>query len=183
MEEENKVVEAEEVEVEAVEGDGSIYEIGYLFVPTIPEDAILGKFSELKSYLEKKGATFIQEELPKMMTLAYEMNRTIANKKTWFSTAYFGFIKFEIEGSTIDLINKELSRNEDLIRFLIISTVRENTMIGKKLQRNGERRPRAVKEDGTPVPEVVLSEEQIDAEIDAMVADEELPKTDETVVQ
>lgn len=177
MEEEKK-----DVLIDETEGDGSIYELGYLFVPTIAEENILGKFSELKSYLEKKGATFIQEELPKMMTLAYEMSKTISNKKTWFSSAYFGFIKFEIEPSVIDSINKELARDEDLIRFLIVSTVRENTMIGKKLHQTRDRRVRTSKEEGS-VAETPLTEEQIDAEIDAMVSDEDLPKTDETVVQ
>jgi len=179
-------MEEEKNEVVLVDEDdaGSIYELSYLFVPTIPEENILAKFSELKVYLEKKGATFIQEELPKLMTLAYEMSKTVSNKKTWFSTAYFGFIKFEFDPGLVDLINKELSRDEQIIRFLIVSTIRENTMIGKKLQRTGERRVRSAKEESVVItPELPLTEEQIDAEIEAMVADEDLPKTDESVVQ
>ncbi len=157
-----------EDEVKNEEG-GTVYELAYLFVPTIAEDAVLGTFGDLKAYLEGKGATFIQEELPKMMQLAYEMSRTIENKKTWFDTAYFGFIKFDMDPAQVESITPELSRNEDIIRFMIVKTVRENTMAGRRMHQGGGRK-RAVREDGTP--EAELSKEQIDAEIEAMVTED-----------
>jgi ribosomal protein S6 len=164
---------------EVMEGTGSVYELAYLFVPTIAEDAVIGTFGDLKAYLEKKGAIFIQEELPKMMQLAYEMSRTIENKKTWFETAYFGFIKFEMDPSAVESITPELSRNEDIIRFMIVKTVRENTIAGKRVHGTGTRK-RAVREDGTP--EVELSKEQIEAEIDALVSEEPAAVDGEVVV-
>jgi hypothetical protein len=97
------------------------------------------------------------------------MSRTIENKKTWFDTAYFGFIKFEMDPSEVESITPELSRNENIIRFMIIKTIRENTVASKRMHTGGARK-RAVREDGA-VPEVELSKEQIDAEIDAMVVD------------
>lgn len=151
------------------EDTGTVYELAYLFVPTIAEDAVLGTFGDLKAYLEGKGATFIQEELPKMMQLAYEMSRTIENKKTWFDTAYFGFIKFDMDPAQVESITPDLSRNESIIRFMIVKTVRENTLAGRRMHA-GAGRKRTTREDGAP--EAELSKEQIEAEIDALVTEE-----------
>lgn len=121
-----------EAVVDATETQGRVYELAYLFVPTLDVDASMERFVQLKSYLQDKGAEVISEDTPKLIELQYEMSRTIQNKKTWFDEGYFGWVKFALEPDTIKAIHDELERDETIIRFMIIKTVRENTISAKK---------------------------------------------------
>jgi len=159
--------------------DGRVYELAYLFVPTIDESTIAGRFGDLKALLEKSGAVFVSEEMPKMIDLAYEMSRVITNKKTYFNNAYFGWVKFELDPANIEGLKPTLDRNEEIIRYMIVKTVRENTIASKKpLSQSGYRKRAPEKKEGeeeaTP-----LSAEEIDREIDALVDD----KIEEVVVE
>lgn len=168
MEEENKVVEKTTEEDSGM----NVYELAYLFIPTITEEKILGNFGDLKSYLEKKGAVCIQEELPKLIPLAYEMSRVIENKKTWFSEGYFGFIKFLLDPSAVLSIETDLRRDESIIRFLIVKTVKENTLAPRKMHRSSEGRKQSVREE-VDSEKPLATKEEIDAQIDALVVDQE----------
>lgn len=149
--------------------DARVYELAYLFVPLLTEETVAASFGNLKALLEKHGATFINEEMPKMIELAYQMSRIIENKKTWFDNGYFGWLKFEIDPSAIALIEETLKRDEQLIRFMTLKTVRENTMANKKPMR--EYRKRGVeKTEGAP-DAVPMNKEEVDKQIDALVTE------------
>ncbi len=161
-----KAVKAEVVD-ENVDAKTSVYEVGYLMVPSIPEENLGGEVTKFKDSLGEMGAVFISDEYPKMMELAYEMTRSIANKKQKFSYGYFGWVKFETTTINAKAIKESLDKNETLIRYLMIKTVRENTMSPKKVYGKSEsskRRQAPKVEDVAPV-----SEEVIDKEIDALV--------------
>ena len=151
------------------EKEGRIYELAYLFVPTLTEESVAASFGNLKGLLETHGASFITEEMPKMMELAYEMSRIIENKKTWFDTAYFGWVKFEIEPSEIAAIEEALARNEEIIRFMTIKTVRESTMSSKKVHREYKKRVATKGEGEEAGPE--MTKEEVDKQIDALVTE------------
>lgn len=153
-----------------------VYEVGFHMVPTIAEENLGEEVTALKDLLAGNGANFISEEYPRLMELAYEMTRSIANKKQKFSTGYFGWIKFECTSLEAKTIKELLDKNEKLIRYLLIKTVRENTMSPKRTytkQDNKKRTPSRIKEvsevveSSEPVEEV--NEEEIDKEIDALV--------------
>lgn len=151
--------------------DGKIYEIAYLFVPTIDESQIAGKFGDLKALLEKEGATFVAEEMPKMIDLAYTMHRVIANKKIRFNNAYFGWIKFELDPANVAALKPTLDRNEEVLRYMIIKTVRENTIASKKPMGASMMRRRAPekKEGEEAAP---INPEELDKQIEALVEEE-----------
>lgn len=145
----------------------SVYEVGYLMVPTIAEENLGAEVSEFKETLTNLGATFIADEHPKMMELAYEMSRSIANKKQKFSYGYFGWVKFECTTANATVIKDMLDKNEKLIRYLFIKTVRESTMSSKRpygKPEGAKRRTTAKTEKAEPI-----NEEVIDKEIDALV--------------
>lgn len=157
----------EVVDVEEADAKSSIYEVGYIMVPSIPDENLGGEVTNLKDSLSDMGATFISDEYPKMLELAYEMTRSIANKKQKFSYGYFGWVKFECSTSQAKVIKDMLSKNEKLVRFLMIKTVRENTMSVKRAygkQDGAKRRPAQKHEETTPI-----NEEVIDKEIEALV--------------
>lgn len=148
-----------------------VYEVGYLMVPTITEENLGAEVSSLKDVLQNNGAVFISDEYPKLMELAYVMFRSINNKKQKFSSGYFGWVKFECTTSQAKTIKNLLEKDERLIRYLFIKTVRENTMSVKRSyskQDNSKRRFVATPKT-TEEPEAPINEESIDKEIEALV--------------
>lgn len=163
------MAKAKEVEVsgEQEEAKQSVYEVGYIMVPTIAEENLGGEVTTFKDVLTEHGAVFISDEYPKMMELAYEMSRSIANKKQKFSYGYFGWVKFECSTAQARVIKDFLDKDEKLVRYLMIKTVRENTMSTKRLytKTDGAKRRTAQKAEETGP----INEETIDKEIDALV--------------
>ena len=158
--------ENREVEGDAKEAKQSVYEVGYIMVPTIAEENLGGEVTAFKDALGEQGVSFISDEYPKMMELAYEMSRSIQNKKQKFSYGYFGWVKFECTTAQAKVIKEWLDKNETLVRYLMIKTVRESTMSSKRpygKTDGAKRRTRSVEETGP------INEETIDKEIDALV--------------
>lgn len=168
-----KNVDAEENLSEESSSRSSVYEVGYLMVPTIAEENLGGEVTSFKDTLQANGAVFISDEYPKMLELAYTMVRSINNKKQKFSNGYFGWVKFECSTEQAKVIKGLLEKDERLIRYLFIKTVRENTMSVRRSynrQDSSKRRapsmtPKVVQEE----PKVPINEESIDKEIEALV--------------
>lgn len=145
------------------ESNPRIYELGFLLVPTISEETVLGEGSRLKGVIESCGGLLISDENPKSISLAYEMDRRVAGKKKIFNTAYFAWIKFHGDPSGVALLKKNLEGDETVLRFMIIKTVKENTLIQKrptfirgKKKDTVDAKGEKPKEDTTPVSEAEL---------------------------
>jgi ribosomal protein S6 len=67
-----------------------------------------------------------------MRELAYEMIRVQNNINVRFNEAYFGWIKFEISADKIKDLDKSMKLDEEVVRYLIVTTVRENTVYTKR---------------------------------------------------
>jgi ribosomal protein S6 len=144
---------------------GKVYEVSYLLLPTIPEEGVAAEVGNLKEVLEKRGAVTISDEYPKMIDLAYSMSKTINNKKEHFTSAYSGWVKFDIEQNEVPLLNEELAMHLPLLRFLLVKTVRENTISSKRVMtRDSKKKPSAKKEEGAEE----INKEELDKQIDAM---------------
>ncbi len=147
-----------------------IYELGYLIIPTVGEDTLAGEVSKLKETLSGVEAKVIGDEYPALIALQYEMTKRIDTKNVRFEQAYFGWIKFEAEGSSIEKTKKALDLNKSLLRYLIVSTVRENTLSSKKSvtsllsSKSAKVITPIVKEQTLPIDEVA-----VDQEIDRLV--------------
>ena len=151
------------------ESRGQVYEVGYLMVPSIAEENLGGEVTSFKDSLTDLGAVIISDEYPKMMELAYEMSRSIANKKQKFTYGYFGWVKFESTSEGAITIKDALDKNEKLIRYLLIKTVRENTMSQKRVYN----RPEGGRRRMTPKPEeaMPIDEATIDKDIEALMVE------------
>ncbi|MBP7804909.1 MAG: 30S ribosomal protein S6 [Candidatus Pacebacteria bacterium] len=156
-------------EITQTEGsDNTVYEIGFLLTPSTTEERLPEAFGALKNVIVDMGAVAISEEFPKLLTLAYTMEKTINNKIERFKEGYFGWIKFEMEGTTLAKLEATLRLRDDVIRHLIVKTVRENTLASKR-SLGVRRRPGADVKDNAAAPE--MSKEEIDREIEALVDD------------
>lgn len=150
-----------------------VYEIGYLLVSSIPEEKVAPEAAALKEILSKKGAEFIGEEAPELRTLAYTMIKKIGTSNVRFTQGYFGWFKFELPAKEIEAVKKSFEENPSMLRSLVITTIRENTYLGKKapvatLTKEEEMVP-AEAVAAAEVPVAPATVEEMDKSIDEMV--------------
>lgn len=154
-----------------------VYELGYHLVPTLAEEEVPQYVNKIKDALDSYGAVVISEEAPKRMQLAYTMRPTVHNKKQKYDKAYFGWVKFETDPQSAEAFKKDVDVMDEIFRYLLITTVRENTMAPKKLFTTSKKRsPRAASEEKMDVVQV---DKEIDALIDEPATDAEEPKLEE----
>ena len=111
-----------------------IYEVGYHLLSSIAEENISAEVEKIKAILSAEKASIVSEETPKLRPLAYEIKKSFGGVYKKFDKAYFGFIKFELpEEGNIQKIDEKVKANENVLRYIIIKTVRENTMYSPKL--------------------------------------------------
>jgi len=103
----------------------TVYEIGYLALPSIPEDALESLVSKINNTFEKQGGTRIDGEMPFMQDLAYEMGKQVGARKYVVHQAYFGWVKFELEPEKIEAVKAEVEKMDEIIRMLLIKAPRE----------------------------------------------------------
>ncbi|OGJ04848.1 hypothetical protein A2456_01910 [Candidatus Nomurabacteria bacterium RIFOXYC2_FULL_36_19] len=155
--------------VETSDAVSKIYEFGYLLVPTIKEEDLSVNYGNIKELVSSFGGEIIADDMPKAINLAYTISKVVSNVRSKFNKAYFGWIKFTMDSQKVLELKKHLDLDPNFIRFLILKTVKENTIATKRFVR-GEtyKRPKAKsKENEVAVP---INEKEIDKEIDAMVA-------------
>jgi ribosomal protein S6 len=151
--------------------NGRVYELGYLLVPTMSGEDIPVAYGNLKDLVVNLGGEIISDEMPKMMNLAYTMAKITQNIRNKFDTAYFGWVKFEINPDKVLELKKKLDIDPNFIRFLILKTVRENTIAAKRfIHKDSRRKMPTIKKEGENETIVPINKEEIDKEIDAMVA-------------
>lgn len=155
-----------------------IYEVGYLIIPTVGEDALAPEVSKIKETLAEVDSKVISDEYPALINLQYEMVKRIDTKNVRFEQGYFGWVKFETEAENVEKIKKQLDLNKVLLRYMIISTVKENTLSSKKplsatLGARSSKAPVAEKEEN-----VEIDEEAVDQEIDRLVEETEESSND-----
>ncbi len=152
-----------------------IYEVGYHVLSSVSEENIPGEVEKIKAFLTKEKAIIISEQIPKLRPLAYSIKKAFGGTYKVFDKAYFGFIKFEL-GEEGDVRNIDLSmkNNESVLRYLIIKTVRENTMYSPKITifSDKDAKIKTLKVEKTENDVKPASIEEIDKSIDALVAEE-----------
>ncbi len=164
--------EVENKDENKIETDANsrVYEIGYLLVPTLPELDVPVTVGNLKELISSLDGIAISDEMPKMLNLAYPMVKVVANVRNKFKTAYFGWVKFTMDSDKILKLKKRLDLDPNFVRFLILKTVRKNTINAKRFVR-GEMTYRKTKtERNVNEKAVPINKEEIDKEIEAMVA-------------
>lgn len=145
-----------------------VYEVGFHLIPTVAEEDLGALVTAVRDSIESAGGRMISDEYPKQMELAYPMVKVVSNKRATYQSSYFGWMKFEVEPKGALLIDASLKQNPSVIRFLLLKTVRENTMAPKKILR--ERRTETVlREPEKVVEKPELTEEEIEKTIEDLV--------------
>lgn len=147
-----------------------IYELGYHVVPTVGDEGVSAVVEKIRGTLG--DAEFINDTFPRKISLAYQVERSAQGKREKYTESYFGFIKFAAERETIPALREKLTAMREVLRYLIIETVREDiasqarraVFVSDRLEGKTLEKPVAPKE--TPAE---VSEEQLDKSIDALV--------------
>ena len=149
--------------------DSRVYELGYLLVPSISPEDVPVNYGNIKELVSSLGGEIISDEIPRSITLAYSMIKVISNIRNKFTTAYFGWVKFIVDTQKVLELKKKLDLDPSIIRFLILKTVKENTIASKRFIRGDmlHRRP-LVKKTEIEVS-VPINKEELDKEIDALI--------------
>ncbi|MBX4209081.1 30S ribosomal protein S6 [Candidatus Parcubacteria bacterium] len=140
---------------------GTVYEVGFHVVPTVSPENLPKEVDAIKAILGAQKATIISEEFPKLRNLAYTMIKAIGPARHRIDSAYFGWIKFEGPKETVAELDKALKGSDKILRYLIVKTVRENTIYGPKILSDEKREMTEKKPQA--------SQEEIDKSIDKLV--------------
>lgn len=156
------------------EGGLHAYEVGYHIAPAVSAENLPSEVENIKNFLTKEGVAVISEEFPKIRELAYSISKAIGGAKRNFDTAYFGWIKFDAGEVPIARIKKFFDENENILRFLLINTVRENTLFSPKISDAvlAKEEPKPARKD-SPEREIKspISQEELDKTIDKLIAE------------
>ncbi len=178
MSEKEQVLETGALEAETQENmddaDARVYEIGAHIIPTLGEEGAKEAFDALRDRVMKAGGAIIAEEAPTLLTLAYKMRKDIDRKRYTYTTAYFGWVKFEAAPEAAHALKATLEDDRNVLRAILIKTTRETFVrqMSASLQKaepapapettkEVEKQP---KEEGEP-----MTVEAMDAEIDKLV--------------
>jgi ribosomal protein S6 len=160
-----------ETSSQAEQNKQPVYEIGFHIVLTVGEDGIPAVVEKLRGELSKHEAEIIKDDFPRKIVLAYIIERAAAGKREKYADAYFGSIKFALERENIPALEVYLRSSKDILRYLLIETVREEVQSPRRAiftsdRLEGERiqKPVSAPEQGGEV-----SEEELNKSIDALV--------------
>lgn len=105
----------------------TVYEIGYLILPSIPEDKLSLVTDAIRKVITIEGGTEIDAEAPVKESLAYTMSKIIGASRYVLSDAYLGWIKFEADRAKAPRIKAGVEKIKEVLRFLLIKAPRETT--------------------------------------------------------
>lgn len=145
-----------------------VYEVGFHIAPFVGDENVAHEVTGIKDALDKIKAEVISEDFPRLRPLAYPIDKQIKGAKITSNEAYFGWIKFEAPTESIDSFKKTMESLDNVIRFLIMKTVRENTLYGAKFLRDKEVK-RERKEEEKNEPKQEINEAELDKSIESLV--------------
>ena len=105
-----------------------VYELGYLLDAKLSEDKAAQKAEKLGELVAQDSGEVVSSGEPRMRNLAYEITVRREGKRSDHTKAYFGWIKFDNDASVIEKIEKALSNEQDIIRYLIMKSPMVDTV-------------------------------------------------------
>lgn len=172
--------------VEANDGvfdERNSYEFAFHVLPTIAEGEVVDVFESIKAHIAKEGE-IIDEEQPERTDLVYPIVKSMEGKNRKFTSAYFGWVRFKLEGEKLAGLTDELLLTPMLLRHLLVKLTaldeahpfrfHENRKSVKIVER--------VHED-TELLNEVLTEAEEDAEVSEEALDESLEKITHDIVE
>jgi len=115
----DKNMPAAEAGSEIVERELASYELAFHVLPTVAEGEVAAVFQGLKDIITNNGGTLTVEEAPARFDLAYDIVKYLEGRNRKFTSAYFGWVRFEIDPTKIDEITESVAGTKELLRHLL----------------------------------------------------------------
>lgn len=149
----------------------AVFEAGYTLLPSLATEQVSSAVDYLKKIISELDGEVISLENPTLIDLAYPMTKVIQTTRYKCVTGYFGWIKFEIPKEGIASVKKALDADENILRYLLTKTVRENTMVSGKMALKGGDEAKKIEFSNIepPLTEPESTPEEIDKSIDDLV--------------
>jgi len=158
----------------AQEDERSSYEFAFHVLPTVAEGEVPGVFEEIKALISNAGGELGDSEAPERVDLAYEIIKPIEGKNRRFSTSYFGWVRFKLEGEKLAGLTEEIDAHASLLRYLIIKLTKLEEENPFKFHENRKSvKMVEVVEGGSKV----IAEKQTEVEESAEVSEEALDES------
>ena len=103
-----------------VERELNSYELAFHILPTIAEGEVKTVFEGIKRAISESGGLLLEEEVPARFDLAYDIRALLEGKNRKFSSAYFGWVRFELESEKIAEVTEMVEGKKELLRHLLI---------------------------------------------------------------
>lgn len=155
------------------DNDNLVYEVGFHLLPIVDESNVATETLGIRSIIEENGGVIITDEIPKMVALAYDISKVVDTKRQKFSKAYFGWVKFEMDPSKILNVKNKFDVLVNVLRFIIVKTVKEDTMHVHKIPMFKKENTKEEKGE-TLVEKPKVSEAELDKSIDELVINQTL---------
>ena len=134
----------------------TVYELGYLILPSIPEDKLSDAVDLIEKAISKEGGVKLDSEAPFKQDLAYSMSKTIGASRYVVSDAYLGWMKFEVEPEKINAVKEGVEKIGEVLRLLLIKAPRESAFtFAKAAESRAEKKEES--SEPSPVEEAVLN--------------------------
>jgi ribosomal protein S6 len=153
-----------------VEADAGLYEVGFLLMGTITEDAAAADFDAVSNIVTKFGASIKASEAPALRTLTYTITKQATGKNVRFDTAYFGSIIFEAPTDSISTLRGEIEKLPNLLRALVIE-IGPEALMPRERRVMGKIDAEKFRPEKSDVVVTPISEEELDKKIEQMVVE------------
>lgn len=124
----------------------TVYEIGYLVLPSIPEEEVSKVTDSIKKVIAEEGGSEIDGETPFKQKLAYSMSKTVGASRYVVDDAYLGWIKFELDKTKALDLKSKIEKISEVLRFLLIKTPRKTTFTFAKAREKKALEKKALEE-------------------------------------
>jgi ribosomal protein S6 len=111
---------AAEANVEQLPNEQNSYELAFHVLPTVAEGEVPSVFDSIKSLITKDKGEIFDEEAPERFELAYEIVKHLEGKNRKFTSAYFGWVRFKANASTVEPLLEEVAGRSDILRHILI---------------------------------------------------------------
>lgn len=96
------------------------YELGYHLVPSLGEDDLALRVTDIQKAIIAEGGSVLSEGQPQAFTLAYPMRKMRGGRWDHYETSFFGWVRFEAPTQGVLGLKDFLETNEHLVRYLLI---------------------------------------------------------------
>lgn len=102
-----------------------IYELGYLILPSVAEDALSAVEAKLKAAIRDIGGTELISESPEHIELAYTMTKSVGASRYVVDEAYIGWVKFEAGSEKVQGLKNTVANMEEVLRLILVKAPKE----------------------------------------------------------